>query len=279
MWPFKRRKVNIYVPPPRSPAAPAALAALGEVPGPSPWYLDNTAIQSAAGRLRWQSAGDGPSFAGKSVLVNTGGGAVAMSDFHCYVSPVRKRQLLVWYVEERADGADVRLRLFDVDALRPIGDLPTIAAQLGPAARFHAVAGELDTSAVSTTLADGLHRIAIPTVLQDLGELLILAHSTADGRRQKHCDQRHLRLWVLDTASGTLDITPQDWFNQGPYDFGYQWVTRMARLPGSDDIVGEGIRLGVFRLDPTRRHVAEWLVADTFYHPEREPSTFVAPEA
>ena len=43
----------------------------------------------------------------------------------------------------------------------------------------------------------------------------------------------------------------------------------MARLPESGDIVGEGIRMGVFRLDSSKRNIAAWLVEDTFYHPEQ----------
>lgn len=84
---------------------------------------------------------------------------------------------------------------------------------------------------------------------------------------------------MLDTASGATRVAPQDWFNQGPYDFGYQWITRMARLPDVGEIVGEGIRLGVFRLDSPCRQIAECLVTDTFYHPEREPFDNASPEA
>ncbi len=64
-------------------------------------------------------------------------------------------------------------------------------------------------------------------------------------------------------------MVPQDWYNEGRYDFGYQWVTRVARLPNGGAIVGEGIRLGVFRLNGSNRWIAEWLVEDALYHGER----------
>ena len=279
MWPFRRPKVNIYVPPPPSPEAPAALAALRRVPGPSPWYLEGTALPSSGGLLQWQSAGAAAPLAGKSVLVNAAGAALALADFHCYACAAPGHRLLVWYVDERADGTDVRLRLFDLDALQPLGDVAAATTRLAPGERFLAAAGEVDRVALSTALADGSHQITLPPALRGVGELLLLAPSTAEGRRQNHFDQMHLRLWVLDAVGGTLDIVPQDWFNGGPYDFGYQWVTRVARLPGSGDVVGEGIRLGIFRLDATRRRIAAWLVTDTFYHPERESARFSAPEA
>lgn len=58
-------------------------------------------------------------------------------------------------------------------------------------------------------------------------------------------------------------MIPQDWFNHGDYDFGYQWVTLVAREPG-DRIVGEEIRIGAFVLDETGRRVSEWLSVNPF---------------
>lgn len=275
MWPFKRRTAQVYVPPPRSPGAPEALEALSHVPGPSPWYLQRpgTAVPFTGGELRWHSAGDTPTTAGKSLLRTRNGKTVAVADFHCYVQPLPSNRLLVWYGSETSEGATesaaIHFRIFDCDQLPPLRDLSAAFARLGKQVRFYAEAGEVASVALSTALEDGSHHVTLPDALRDTGELLVLAHSTANGRRENDYDAMHLRLWVLDTGRGSLEIIPQDWFNHGPYDFGYQWVTRMARIPATDDIVGEGIRLGVFRLDASRRHVAEWLVEDIFYHPER----------
>ena len=274
MWPFKRPKPKIYTPPPRSPEAPAALAALRKVPGPSPWYLDGTSLSCGRGTLQWRSAGDGSPGAGKSWLIDEEGQAVAVADFHCYVRPLTDCRVLVWYDEEYGEGPslrrDLRFRVFDTDALRPVPDLATAYARLGPGNRFFATHGQMTNFALSTALDDGIHSVDVPAELREAGELLILTHSTADGRRENHFDEMHLRLWLLDPAQGRLEIVPQDWFNDGAYDFGYQWVTRAARLPESGEIVGEGIRLGVYRLDGSKRNVAEWLIEDILYHPKRE---------
>jgi hypothetical protein len=276
MWPFKRREVQVYVPPPRSPGASAALAALRSVPGPSPWYLNGTVVPGKSRTLRWRSAGDPVPLTGKSVLVDDGGRVVAVADFHCYVRTLGERQLLVWYTEEHGEGAslqrDLRLRIFDIDALRSPIDVKPACAELGSHSRFYASSGEVATIALSTALEDGMHSVAVPPLFRDAGELLILVDSTAAGRCENHFenhfDEMHVRLWALDLAEGRLEIVPQDWFNHGAYDFGYQWVTRMARLPGTGDIVGEGIRLGIFRLDGTKKNIAEWLAEDIFYQPE-----------
>jgi len=55
----------------------------------------------------------------------------------------------------------------------------------------------------------------------------------------------------------------------------HEWLVS----PMSGEIVGEGIRLGVFRLDSSCRQIAEWLVTDIFHHPEREPFDNASPEA
>lgn len=273
MWPFKRRRAQ--VPPPPSPAAPTAITALRTVAGPSPWYLERpgTEVRSAAGVLRWRSAGDAAPAAGKSLLTTLGGDVLAVADYYCYVHRLSEGRLLVWYAEEEGEGAllrrAMRFRVFDTGLLPPISDLAAVFARLGSRARFAVSAGEVASVALSTALADGVHEVALPSEMAAAGELLVLAHSTAEGRRGNNHDEMHLRLWILDTTRGRLEIVPQDWCNEGHYDFGYQWVTRVARLPGSVDIVGEGIRLGVFRLDASKRRVAEWLVEDKFYHPER----------
>ena len=219
MWPFKRRDAHIYVPPPRAPEAPAALAALATVPGPSPWYLDRpgTEIQRVDGALHWRSAGDKFPTAGKSLLLTAGGDVVAVTDFQCYVRPLNTGRLLVWYAEEEGEGVllrrSMRFRVFDVESLVPLPDVERSFARLGRNSRFFTASRELATVALSTALEDGVHELDLPEELTVTGELLVLAHSTADGRRENHFDMMHLRLWILDAARGRLEIVPQDWFN------------------------------------------------------------------
>ena len=272
MWPFQRRKTRIYTPPPRSAPAPAAVAALRKVPGPSPWYLNGTEVSTRTGLIRWRSAGDESPFAGKSLLVDTNEQVLALTDFNCYVRPLGEDRLLVQYAEEEGEGPllrrDVRFRVFDTNALHPITDLEAAYARLSRKYRFHAAGGEITSVALSTALDDGVHTVELPEALHGVGEQFVLVGSTADGRRDNHFDQMHLRLWILDAPQRRLEIIPQDWFNRGPYDFMYQWVTRAARLADTGEVVGEGIRLGIFRLDASKRQIAEWLVEDIFYRPE-----------
>jgi len=65
-------------------------------------------------------------------------------------------------------------------------------------------------------------------------------------------------------------LLQQKWFNAGGYGVGYQWITRVQRGTRSGQIVGEGVRLGAFRLDPSGTQIEEWLDRDNFSHPPRE---------
>ena len=63
----------------------------------------------------------------------------------------------------------------------------------------------------------------------------------------------NLALMHLNPVQGTLQLYPQDWFNDAPIDFGYQWVTRVARDPKTGRIHGDGIRIDPFTLDMSMR--------------------------
>lgn len=252
---------------------------LADTPGPSPWYLrrpDRT-LPSASGPLAWRPAGDEDQRAGKTLLVAPSGEPLLVLDFHCYVRQLQPPRFLVWHPEGegRADMRSTpsaeRFRIIDADTLAPIPDLDAVIASMhATGRRSELAAGELATVAVRTSLPDGRTRCAFPDAMHELDELLVLTHSTAAGEESNYDDVMSLRLWIVRPREGTVDVIPQDWFNRGDYDFGYQWVTRVAREPGGR-IVGEGIRIGAFVLDKTGRRVSEWLSTDPF--------TWTAPDA
>jgi hypothetical protein len=186
---------------------------------------------------------------------------------------------LVWHQPKSGDKNVLRLALFAIDRLRPIEDVTSRIAQLGPSQRLATNSEPESVFEIATHLADGAHTLSVPAQFQGLGEILMLAPSTAEGRRHDHFREMSECLWILNTDTGSLSVIPQDWFNEGSYDFGYQWITRVARMPGSSEIVGEGIRLGVFALDPSNRRIAEWLATDMFYRGEPKSSGSIGPES
>ena len=76
-------------------------------------------------------------------------------------------------------------------------------------------------------------------------------------------------IFAFNFKTATVEVIPQDWFNNGQYDFGYQWITRVGRDSKTKRIFGEGIRLGFFRLDETGRNIEKWLRNDPFYYGPR----------
>lgn len=91
------------------------------------------------------------------------------------------------------------------------------------------------------------------------GGITLANHANTDNPNKITC-----AIFVFDWKKRQVQVLPQDWFNQGNYDFGYQWITRVARrIDGS--IIGDGIRLGIFELDSTNRQVNKWLEENPFY--------------
>jgi hypothetical protein len=62
-------------------------------------------------------------------------------------------------------------------------------------------------------------------------------------------------MWV-NAADDTIEVYPQDWFNQANLNYSSQWVTRVATEPATGRILGEGVRIQPFVLDATYRRLA-----------------------
>ena len=95
----------------------------------------------------------------------------------------------------------------------------------------------------------GEHELVFPEWLSPFNELLVLLDQNAKGGRA---------IASLLPRLGRLTILPLTWFNEGNYDVGYEWVTRVARH-SSGDIVGDGIRMKPFRLDSSGATLKKWL--------------------
>jgi hypothetical protein len=65
-------------------------------------------------------------------------------------------------------------------------------------------------------------------------------------------------LYILKPRSGKVEVWPLDWWNNGDFDFGYEWITHVARDPATKNIVGAGVRIYPFMMDP-RGQFLGWL--------------------
>lgn len=246
------------------PATTDALDLLATAPGPSPWYLDlpGSRLQSARRPLVWQALRSDKPFIGKTALTDADAHALAVLGMYCWVKPLAEGRMLCWWHEDDPTLGEVgrnrllRIVLVDLGRLEPIADLAaTCTAMDDGDLRAHIPAGIVASTTLGAGFDAGSYDHELPPAMRSLDELIILDA------------QGGLRLLVIDPAAGRFEVFPQDWFNEGNFDVGYQWVTRLVRDRATGVIVGDGIRLGAFALDESNRRIARWYVQDPFYGP------------
>jgi hypothetical protein len=245
------------------------------VPGPSPWYLraPSAAIDTPRGRWTWHFP-ERPGLAGVSCLLSPDSKPVLLLDFACYIVPLANDRVLVWYESGRASEPAVAppritLIMLQLDDLQPYAESDTAADEMR-ASRSHAAfrGGTSVVFEVPTDVGKGTHPMSPPPPFCELGEILVLADFGPVA--SNHLDTMSRAIFALDFQTCRVSVLPQRWFNNGKYDFSYQWITRVQREEATGYIVGEGVRLGNFRLDRSGTRIREWLHEDAFYHPARE---------
>ncbi len=251
----------------KSSAYPNFRDVIARAPGPSPWYLLSSGpqLKYGAGDLQWVEAGDTGFKVGKVFLSTPRDEVLAVFNFHCYVLGLDDNQFLVWLPYEKADdnSACLKLLIFKTDELEVIDDVPAVCEEMNKdKIRSLHIKGKPGLLEISRELEAGLHPAAFPASFKEIEELLILAHSIRRDQESGSVQQMNLSLFILKPGENTVTVVPQDWFNTGPYDFGFQWPARIARDPRTGKIFGEGIHLGFFVLDETGREFEQWVKYD-----------------
>lgn len=222
-------------------------------PGPSPWYLRGNA--SGVPGCRWEDAGDTAETSGAVMLVR-GKSPVLLLDFYNYALLVAPGTLLIWHQDRDAHTptAPIVLRVFRSADLKPLdGDVEKLCRQMRRRkAPFLAAAAPLAECAIPTTTVNRERAMVFPAALEHIDELLMLCRSS--GVKEK--SRSNLAIAVVRPADGRYQLYPQDWWNDGEWDYSYEWVTRVARDPKTKQIHGDGIRIGPFVLDDSQRKLA-----------------------
>lgn len=241
-----------------------------DVPGPSPWYLTSQGPQFPEMNVEWldvsaflkkYKANLGVNCTGKTFLV-INSSLKMIFDFQCYVQKVDTGNILVWYeqTDKTAAGADLEIviHLFDVSRLLSIVDLNSAVRRINSRNKIYWQGETQGKIEILKSLEEGLHTFVAPESMRNLPELLILGQSTAHGLESNYFDKMSLALYVVNFERQTLNIALQDWFNQGNYDFMYQWPTRLRRQLETGKIFGDGIRIRPFLLDQSSKGIAAW---------------------
>lgn len=244
---------------------------LSDIPGPSPWYLvskgpkfDNFETEWMDGEKFTKSKWTGrqnKNYTGKTVFL-LDNSVKMIFDFQYYVQKIDKTKFLVWYeqTDKKIATADLSIHLLIVDILKlqTINQPDEIVTMLNQNNKVGFIGEVVSKLTVKTTLDFGAHKLLAPVEFKNLGEILILAKTNAVGQESNYWDKMSLSLFILNFKSESLEIIPQDWFNKGSFDFGYQWPTRIKKEESTGDIYGDGIRIGAFRLSKNKKDIEHW---------------------
>jgi hypothetical protein len=223
-----------------------------EAPGPSPWYYgQQPPFLSDVGLLSWKQLHRDGSVA----LVDTQGNCRLILSFYCYAMPIGGSRILVWYEAGEPPHPLVGIEVFllEIADLTPL-EKKTVEVRMPRAQGSKVIFNGVPVASVMVpaSLKAGLNRFVFPVPFKTLAETLMLGDNAsirgASMTRSIYC---------LRPNDGDVEVLPQDWFNLGGFDFGYQWITKVVRDPHSGRICGGGIRLKSFILDESGRQVEQ----------------------
>jgi hypothetical protein len=222
--------------------------------GPSPWYWKTfpSIIGSSGREFVWTHHGDqgamayvvslsAPEQTEKPVLVlNT----------YCRPFIVPPSYLGVWSPE----GRNIRLACFDPAALKEF-DIAEVAGWFKQSSdRIYSATPPIADFEVSPLLGAGTHKIEVPEQLRTVDELIVPTSYPA-----KSNDDPAFALYVFYLRAGLVEVLPQRWFTASQYQVGKQWITRAARDPETQRIIGECFGAGIFQLEADGCRLDRWL--------------------
>lgn len=226
--------------------------------GPSPWAWTNRSHIMGGKRYRFRELDQTGNLAGITTVLDESDNVIMLWDFQCYARFLDNGRVLLWREEAEKDAKQITFTDFKFSDLSPIAN-PVEAARQMRGNKSKAFGIDASKSKNFACFLDaGEHPIDSPSEWAEFEETLVLSDHAPGSNGY---DIMHRAIFAFDWIGKKITVIPQDWFNNGKYDFGYQGITRVARRE-SGVITGEGIRLGFFELDDTGRNVRKWLSKD-----------------
>jgi len=227
---------------------------LSETLGPVPWYWETfPAIASLSGqRFVWTHHGlEGPIAQLVTLALEQEPDKIRLAlNTYCRPFPVRPNSLGIWCPE----GRNIRVACFDPDQLKAF-DLAEVAGWFKQSSeRIYAATAPSADFEIPLTLRAATHKIDVPTRLATVDELLIPTSYKAMTK-----DDPAFAIFVFYLQAGLVEVLPQRWFTAAQYRVGQQWITRVARDPESQRIVGECFGVGTFLLEEDGCRLAQWV--------------------
>ena len=230
---------------------------LSDVRGPSPWFLKDksASIKTSKGIYTWEECDKAEETSGIMYLVNPEKNVVLILDMYFYIKPIESGKVLVWNVEPDALKVQtINFYMFDLSQMKHIPEGKEYSRNMRPdKKRIAFTNGLISECSFSTQFVDGNNDIHTPEEFRMVGEILVIANNIQEMGKPHSC------IFAFYFRNSNVNVLPQDWFNNGNYDYGYQWICRVARIPKNQQIIGEGVRLGYFLLNDEANEISEWL--------------------
>ncbi len=227
---------------------------LSETVGPVPWYWETFPMfRSLSGhQFLWTHHGsEGPVAHLVTLSLADEPDKVRLAlNTYCRPFLVPPNSLGIWCPE----GRSIRITSFNPDELKTF-DVAEVAGWFKQSSeRIYSSTAPVADFEISLSLAPGTHKIEIPAELQTVDELIVPTSYKAMSN-----DDPAFALFVFYLQAGLAEVLPQKWFTAAQYRVGQQWITRAARDPESQRIVGECFGVGTFLLEEDGCHLAEWV--------------------
>ncbi len=228
------------------PDPDTALLLLQQAPGPSPWSC-KLPVPSALGSLTWKQV-DG--LCGVNVLQDPEGLPRLVLPMYVWFQVLDEGWMLIWQMSPTARGANpesIVVHLINVDHLRVLADLRERFTRRLTLAEMYSVPSEFCVCAeISTAYAPGKHELSLPPAFDRVPEFFVVTQNPA---LPKAPGAASICIYAVDPAAQRIEIYPQDWFNDGSYDYAYQWIACATREPVTRRLLVGGFRIEQFILD------------------------------
>jgi hypothetical protein len=222
--------------------------------GPAPWYWQTFPnIQShSRQRFVWTHHGtEGPVAHLVTLGLEQEVTTVRLAlNTYCRPFLLPPNFLGVWCPE----GRNIRLVCFDPDQLKAF-DVAEVAGWFKQSSeRIYSSTAPIADFEIPLSLTAGTHKIETPSAFSAIDELIV-----PTSYKPMTQDDPAFALFVFYLQAGLVEVLPQKWFTSAQYQVGQQWITRAAREPQSQRILGECFGVGTFLLEEDGCRLAEWI--------------------
>jgi hypothetical protein len=167
-------------------------------------------------------------------------------------------RMLLWsrrLAAEQTIPSPITVHLLNVDQLRRLAGLDRWLAQKPtPVDPHFSLAPEFCASTeISAAYPPGKSELSLPSAFDRVPEFFVVAENPS---LPKESGKASFCIYAVDPGARRIEVFPQDWFNDGTPDYGYQWITCATRDPATRRLLVSGIRIDNFILDETGRQIA-----------------------